>query len=121
MKKTSVIDLRQPIADIVADVMAGRVTAVQLAQASLDRIAATSDYNAVLEVNPRALELAQAVDQRIAAGEKLPLAGIPFIAKDNFLTFDTHTTAASNILRPYEAIYEGAVIPVSYTHLMRRV
>ena len=110
MKNTSVIDLRQPIADIVADVMAGRVTAVQLAQASLDRIAATSDYNAVLEVNPRALELAQAVDQRIAAGEKLPLAGIPFIAKDNFLTFDTHTTAASNILRPYEAIYEGAVI-----------
>lgn len=104
------LDLQRPIADLVADVKAGKLTAKSLVQASLDRIAETRDYHAILEVNPRALTDAEEVDVRIKQGEKLPLGGIPFIAKDNFLTFDTHTTAASNILKPYQAIYEGQAI-----------
>lgn len=102
--------LKRPIADLVADVKAGKLSAVELARASLARIDETRDYHAVLETNPQALRDAEAVDKRIMAGEELPLGGIPFIAKDNFLTFDTHTTAASKILEPYEAIYEGPAI-----------
>jgi aspartyl-tRNA(Asn)/glutamyl-tRNA(Gln) amidotransferase subunit A len=110
MSTSATSNLKRPITELVADVQAGLISAIDLTQASLDRIAATTAYNAILEVNPKALELAKAVDARLAAGEDLPLAGIPFIAKDNYLTFDTHTTAASNILKPYEAIYEGQVI-----------
>jgi aspartyl-tRNA(Asn)/glutamyl-tRNA(Gln) amidotransferase subunit A len=100
-------DLKRPIAQLVAAVRSGELTATQLVQASLDRLEATSEYHTILEMNPRALEQAAAVDARVAAGEDLPLAGIPFAAKDNYLTFDTHTTAASNILKPFRAPYQG--------------
>jgi aspartyl-tRNA(Asn)/glutamyl-tRNA(Gln) amidotransferase subunit A len=102
--------LKRPISELVAEVRSGKLSAVELVRASLARIDETHDYNAVLEVNPQAIRDAEAADKRIAAGEDLPLGGIPFIAKDNYLTAGTHTTAASNILKPYEAIYEGAAI-----------
>jgi aspartyl-tRNA(Asn)/glutamyl-tRNA(Gln) amidotransferase subunit A len=104
------VDLKRPIAELVAEVKAGSLSAVELTQASLDRIAATDDYHAVLELNPVALAQARAVDARVKAGEDLPLAGIPFAAKDNYLTADTHTTAASNILAPFKAPYVGPAI-----------
>ncbi len=104
------MDLKRPIADLVAEVRAGKLTATGLVAASLARIAATDSYHALLELNPQAAHDAEVVDARIAAGEDLPLAGIPFIAKDNFLTADTHTTAASNILKPFRAPYEGPAI-----------
>ncbi|HUD11861.1 MAG TPA: Asp-tRNA(Asn)/Glu-tRNA(Gln) amidotransferase subunit GatA [Candidatus Saccharimonadia bacterium] len=104
------VDLKRPIPDLVADIKAGNLTAVQLVEASLARIEETKDYNAVLEVNPSAREQAKAVDEQIKSGVDLPLGGIPFIAKDNYLTIGTHTTAASHILEPFEAPYEGQVI-----------
>jgi aspartyl-tRNA(Asn)/glutamyl-tRNA(Gln) amidotransferase subunit A len=106
----STVDITRPIEDLAADVSAGRISAVQLAQAALDRIEATREYHAILELSGRALDDAKAVDARVKAGEDLPLAGVPFIAKDNYLTEGTHTTAASNMLKPYEAIYEGPAI-----------
>src|SRR5437762_7947513 len=104
------VDLKRPIAELAADVQATKVSAVALVQASLDRIAETADYHTVLEVNEAALEQAAAVDGRVAAGERLPLAGVPFVAKDNYLTLGTHTTAASNILKPFQAPYAGPAI-----------
>ena len=86
------------------------MSALQLAEASLARIAATDSYHTVLELNSAAVHEAEAVDARVKAGENLPLAGIPFIAKDNFLTIGTHTSAASNILAPFRAPYEGPAI-----------
>lgn len=103
-------ELQRPLADLAADVRSMKLTAVELVQASLDRIAETQDYHVVLEVNPQALEQARVVDARVAAGEDLPLAGLPFAAKDTFLTFDTHTTASSNILKPFRAPYQGPII-----------
>lgn len=104
------VDLTRPIADLVAEVKSGAVTAFRLAQESLTRIDETQDFHAILEVNPEALQEAADIDERIKAGEDLPLAGIPFIAKDNFLTIGTHTTAASHILEPFRAPYEGPAI-----------
>jgi aspartyl-tRNA(Asn)/glutamyl-tRNA(Gln) amidotransferase subunit A len=112
------IDLKKPLAELAADVRAGRVTAVELVEASLTRIAATAEYHAVLELDPTALEQAREVDKRVALGENLPLAGLPLGVKDNYLTAGvtsvsetgTHTTAASNILRPFRAPYEGPAI-----------
>ena len=104
------IDLRRPIAGLVAEVRSGKLSAAALTAASLARIAETSDYHAILELNPEATSEAEGVDARVQGGEHLPLAGIPFIAKDNFLTIGTHTTAASHILEPFRAPYEGPAI-----------
>ena len=104
------IEFSKPLVELAADVQSGEVSAVTLVQAALDRIEATGEYHTVLELNPDALEQAKAVDERVAAGEKLPLAGIPYGVKDNYLTFGTHTTAASNILQPFEAPYVGPAI-----------
>jgi aspartyl-tRNA(Asn)/glutamyl-tRNA(Gln) amidotransferase subunit A len=104
------VDLKRPLTEMVADIQSGKTTAVKLVQASIDRIHETDEFHAVLELNPEALDDARRVDALIKAGTKLPLGGIPFIAKDNYLTKGTHTTAASHILEPFRAPYEGQVI-----------
>lgn len=105
------VDLKRPITELAAEVQAGKLTSVELVEASLARLQATQDYHTVLEVSTTALQQAKAVDKRIAAGETIgPLAGIPYIAKDNFLTADTHTTAASHILESFKAPYQAVAI-----------
>ena len=70
----------------------GRVTAVELVQAYLERIEAydgrdtATALNAVVVRNPEALAEARASDARRARGESLgPLDGIPYTAKDSYL------------------------------------
>lgn len=104
------MNIKRPIVELVADLKTGKLTAVELVQECLDRIEATKDFHAILEINHNALEAAKKVD----AGEKKGrLAGIPFIAKDNFLTAHTETTASSNILKgnnPFRAPYQSTAV-----------
>src|SRR5262249_23207000 len=57
--------------------------------------------NAVLEVNPEAREIAQALDrERASSGSRGPLHGIPVFLKDNIATADRlHTSAGSLALQ----------------------
>lgn len=74
---------------------------------------AKADKNhAVLEViESRALERADEIDARLKKGEDVGrLAGVPFLAKDNILTFDSKTTASSRMLENFEAPYQATVI-----------
>lgn len=104
------LDLRRPLAELAAEVGSGKLTAAALVQASLDAIAA-DDHHAVLETNPLALDRARLLDADIKVGKPAGrLAGVPFIAKDNFLTLGTRTTAASNILKPFKAPYQATVV-----------
>jgi aspartyl-tRNA(Asn)/glutamyl-tRNA(Gln) amidotransferase subunit A len=109
-----VADIISPIDKLAAAVVAGKVTAEALVQACLDAIKAKESFHAVLEINPEALAQARALDERIKKGDTdikdLRLLGVPFIAKDNFLTSSTHTTAASNILKPFQAPYQSTAI-----------
>lgn len=100
------------IADIAADVRAGKVLAIDLVEQSLKTIAEKQEYGAVITVvAERAKQRAQEIDARIAKGETVgKLAGVPFIAKDNMLTFGAETTAASNILRGFEAPYQSTAV-----------
>ena len=59
----------------------------------------TEPLNAYITPTPeRALEMADAADERLARGEALPLDGIPIAVKDLFCTKGVLTTAASHIL-----------------------
>jgi aspartyl-tRNA(Asn)/glutamyl-tRNA(Gln) amidotransferase subunit A len=68
--------------------------------------------HAVLEViEKRSLERADAIAARLEKGESVGrLAGVPFLAKDNILTFGSKTTASSHMLENFEAPYQATVI-----------
>lgn len=100
------------IKDLAADVQAGKASAADQVEKSLAAIEAHKEYDAIIAVvEARARQRAKKIDERIKGGEEVgPLAGVPFIAKDNFLTFGSETTAASNILRGFEAPYQASAI-----------
>lgn len=105
--------MSKPIRDFLADLDVGRTTAVQLVQESLSKLEAKqAEYNIVISTaTQRALGRAKAIDEARAAGKPVGrLGGIPFIAKDNFLTFGAHTTAAAKILEGFEAPYQATSI-----------
>lgn len=101
-----------PIADIADKVQAGELTAASLVEQSLKRIEAHKEFQAIIATTEvRARQRAQEIDARVANGEQVGrLAGVPFIAKDNFLVFGAETTAASNILRGFNAPYQATAI-----------
>lgn len=102
----------KPIATIAEEVNAGQVSAASLVEQSLAAIKQHAEYNAVIaSLEDAARARAQEVDARIAKGEKVGrLAGVPFIAKDNFLVYGAETTAASNILKGFVAPYQSTAI-----------
>lgn len=100
------------IAEIAEKVQSGQLKAVDLVEQSLRVIAEKSEYDAIISVlEDRARERAKAIDESVQNGGSLGvLAGVPFIAKDNFLVFGGQTTAASNILKNFEAPYQATAI-----------
>jgi amidase len=97
------------IADLNKAFKAGTLTSEQLVQMCLARIEAYDDHgpkiNAVIAVNPKALQTAKALDaERKAKGPRSPLHGIPVVLKDNYDTFDLATTGGSIML-------EGSIPP----------
>ena len=101
-----------PIADIASKVQSGELKAVDLVEKSLKIIAENKDFDAIIStLDKPALARAKDIDLRTGKGEKAGrLAGVPFIAKDNFLVFGSDTTAASNILKGFEAPYQATAI-----------
>ncbi len=85
----------------VAAAVGGRTrSAVEVAREALDRIERLNPrLGSFLEVSSeRALSEAAAVDARVAAGERLPLAGVPLAIKDNIWVDGRLATCASRIL-----------------------
>jgi aspartyl-tRNA(Asn)/glutamyl-tRNA(Gln) amidotransferase subunit A len=115
---------RHTAADLAAALAAKEVSAVEVTQAHLDRIAAVdgdrdSDgrgtgqgVHAFLHVcTERALADAAAVDSARAAGEQLhPLAGVPIAVKDVMTTRGVPTTCGSRILRGWVPPYDATVV-----------
>lgn len=81
---------------------AGNLTARELTAAYLQRIAEIDQsgprLNAVIEVNPDALAIAERLDAERKAGRvRGPLHGIPILIKDNIATADRMETTAGSL------------------------
>lgn len=94
------------------DVRTGKVTATELVEKSLGLIDEHDEFKSIIaKVEVRARERAKQIDDQVSQGKNPGrLAGVPFIAKDNFLVFGADTTAASNILKGFDAPYQATAI-----------
>ena len=88
----------------------GRYTARSITEAYLARIEELNhkgpELRAVIETNPEALAIAEALDaERKAKGPRGPLHGVPVLLKDNVGTHDRMTTTAGSLA------LEGSIPP----------
>lgn len=100
------------IKEIANDVNEGRVSAKENVVKSLDLARKSHDFKTLIAIiEERSIKRAEEIDDRIKKGENAGrLAGVPFIAKDNFLVFGADTTAASNILKGFDAPYQSSAV-----------
>jgi aspartyl-tRNA(Asn)/glutamyl-tRNA(Gln) amidotransferase subunit A len=103
---------RMTAAELSAALAKNEVSATEVTQAHLDRIAAVDDrVHAFLHVAAdSALEQARDIDARRHSGEKLsPLAGVPVAVKDVFATRGLPTTCGSRILEGWHPPYDATI------------
>jgi amidase len=98
------------VAELQAGMAAGRYTARSITEQYLARIAAMDrtgpSLQSIIETNPDALALAEALDrERAAKGARGPLHGVPVLLKDNIDTADRMTTTAGSLA------LEGSIAP----------
>jgi amidase len=99
------------IADMHAAMREGRTTSREIVTQYLTRIATYEDgINAVIQVNPKALDEADARDRERAQGKiRGPLHGIPIALKDNIHTTDMPTTGGALAFEGYRPPYEATI------------
>lgn len=91
------------IFEIREQVLSGKKTAVEFVEEALAKAENAKEFNAFTSlIGSRALERAKEIDEKISKGEKVgELAGVPFVAKDNFLVFGSPSTASSKMLEHF--------------------
>ncbi len=98
---------------LVADEVSRRVrSAVEVARDALDRVErANPVLGSFLEVSrEEALREAGNVDERVSAGERLPLAGVPLAIKDNLWVAGRKATCGSRILEGFRPSADATVV-----------
>jgi aspartyl-tRNA(Asn)/glutamyl-tRNA(Gln) amidotransferase subunit A len=113
---------------IAREVNARTASAAEIAEAVIPQAERVdAQLAAFLQLTPELVrEHARRVDERVAAGEHLPLAGVPVAIKDNMCLTGTRTTAGSRILENFVAPYtatavqrllDAGALPVGKTNL----
>ncbi|QES46535.1 indole acetimide hydrolase [Streptomyces venezuelae] len=120
---------KMPAADQAQAVRGGHISAVELVDSHLDRIAGVNPHvNAVTQLlTERAREAAARTDRRRAAGEMLgPLAGVPFTVKESTpiegvpTTFGTarfRELVASADAPPVGRLRAAGAIPIGHSNI----
>ena len=115
-------------AEIARAVNAGSISAADVVEATLAHVdAVDARVGAYLTVLPDAARAcASAVDARVRAGERLPLAGVPLGGERQHVLDRTRTTCGSKILEHWVAPYtatavarmvEAGCVPIGKTNL----
>ncbi len=104
--------LARNAAQLARDVNARALSAREIVDTTLAHIARvdaqSGAYLTVLDETAR--DRAAEVDKRVAAGERLPLAGVPVAIKDNMCLTGTRTTCGSRILEHWVAPYTATAV-----------
>ncbi len=100
------------IAEMAADLRAGRYSSEELTRSYLERIARLdSELNSFITVlEDRAMRSAQQADARLRSGGVSPLTGIPIAHKDIFCTDGIRTSCGSRMLDGFIAPYDATVV-----------
>ncbi|WP_069705031.1 indoleacetamide hydrolase [Burkholderia seminalis] len=102
---------RASVREIADAVRAAGRRAVDVADDALARLAAIAPLNAMVHVDAElARRTAERIDARVARGEALPLAGVPFVIKDNLDTAAMPTLGASPALGGYRATGDAQTV-----------
>lgn len=99
--------------EIASGIKEKKFSAEETADACLAHLAVCEQsLNACITVTAdRAIARAREIDRRIASGAPMgPLAGVPYVAKDNFCTRDIRTTCASKMLENWVPTYDASTI-----------
>ncbi len=100
------LEMHQASARVLAQrVQAREHSALEVARAMCERVARLEpQINAFADFDAKVpLAAARLVDQRLAAGESLPLAGVPFTVKDNLWLGGRPTTFGSHLFANFVA------------------
>lgn len=101
------------LAEMQKELMEGNVTSEELVLMYKENISTRDQHtNAVLEINPDALQIAQALDfERQIKGERSLLHGIPILIKDNMDSGDKmHTSAGSLGMKNHYALEDAFAV-----------
>ncbi|MET1015155.1 MAG: amidase family protein [Paenisporosarcina sp.] len=105
LEEATIIQMQEKMA-------ANEITSEDLVLMYLEAIAEKNSHvNAILEVNPKALQIAQSLDdERLEKGPRSVLHGIPILLKDNIETSDElHTSAGSLSLAQHYASNDATI------------
>lgn len=99
---TRVDTVEKSMAELRADLEAGRTTSVELVKKYLARIESMDrkgpSIRAIIAINPDAVSIARSLDrERREHGSRGPLHGIPVLLKDNIETQDRMPTTAGSL------------------------
>ena len=100
------------IFEIREQVLSGKKTAVDFVKEAISKAKNAEKFNAFTSLTEeRALARAQEIDDKISKGEEVgELAGVPFVAKDNFLVFGSPSTASSKMLKDFETPIQATAV-----------
>ena len=100
------------IHQLIEQLQAGELSSREVTQACLDRVEKVDDrLNAFISVDAAdALAQSDAADQSRAAGEDLPMLGVPVAVKDVLAVKDQPLNCASKILGEFNSPYDATVI-----------
>ncbi|MBV8152787.1 MAG: Asp-tRNA(Asn)/Glu-tRNA(Gln) amidotransferase subunit GatA [Candidatus Eremiobacteraeota bacterium] len=104
--------IERTAAEIARGVNRGEHSAAEAVDAALARVGDVEErVGAFLTVlSDDARNRACAIDERVRAGERLPLAGVPLAVKDNMCVTGTRTTCGSRILERWTAPYTATAV-----------
>jgi len=104
--------IERTAAEIARGVNRGEHSAAEAVDAALARVGDVEErVGAFLTVlSDEARNRACAIDERVRAGERLPLAGVPLAVKDNMCVTGTRTTCGSRILERWTAPYTATAV-----------